>query len=338
MKAIQVVNPLDIKVTEVDKPVIKDDQEVIVKVKAAGICGSDMHIYHGTSPVATYPRIIGHEVVGIIEEIGKDVSKVKIGDHVIIDPVINCGECYACRVGRQNVCNSLKVRGVHEDGGYREYMAVPQDSVHVLSKDLSWEEAVMIEPFTIAAQVCSRGEVEKDDTVFIMGAGPVGQSILQVAKKIGAKCIISDLDDSRLEKAKSLGADITINAGKEDAKDIIMNETNGEGVPVVVDAVCTTKSFEDTFNYVTSAGKIVVLGLNKTPSEIAQMHIMVKELDVRGSRLHNNKFPEVVEWFNNKEINAKSMISHVYDFTDIKEAIDLIEDKNVDNQKVILKF
>jgi L-gulonate 5-dehydrogenase len=159
-----------------------------------------------------------------------------------------------------------------------------------------------------------------------------------VAKKIKAKCIISDLIESRLEKAKVLGADRTINVGTENVKDIIMKETNNEGVPVVIDAVCTTKSFEDAFNYVASAGRIVVLGLNKKPSQIAQMHIMVKELDVRGSRLHNNKFPQVTAWFNNREIVAKDMISHVFHFTDIHKAIELIEDKNIENQKVILKF
>ncbi|WP_432403113.1 zinc-binding alcohol dehydrogenase family protein [Wukongibacter sp. M2B1] len=338
MKSIKVTEPFKIEICDVEKPEIRTGKEVLVKVKAAGVCGSDMHIYHGTSPVATYPRVIGHEVVGIVEEIGEDVSKIKSGDHVIVDPVVSCGKCYACKIGRQNVCSSLKVRGVHEDGGYREFMVVPEDSLHVLSKDLPWEEAVMIEPFTIGAQVCSRGELTKDDTVFIMGAGPVGQCVLQVAKKIGAKCIISDLTESRLEKARKLGADLVINAGIEDVKEIIMKETNNEGVPVVIDAVCTTASFENAFDYVTTAGRILVLGLNKKPSQIAQLNIMAKELDVRGSRLHNNKFPEVVKWFNNREIVAKDMISHVFQFTDIYKAIELIENSSIENQKVILKF
>jgi L-gulonate 5-dehydrogenase len=338
MKAIKVISPHNIEICDVEKPVIKNNKGVLIKVKAAGICGSDMHIYHGTSPVATYPRIIGHEVVGIVEEIGECVSNVKVGDHVIVDPVISCGECYACRIGRQNVCSTLKVRGVHEDGGYREYMVVPEDSTHILSKDLYWEEAVMIEPFTIAAQVCSRGEVTKEDTVFIMGAGPVGESILRVAKKIGAKCIVSDINETKLERVKRLGADCVINAKKQDVNDVIMNETNNQGVTVGIDAACTTRSLAEIIHYVVSAGRLVVLGFSDEPSNITPLYITAKEIDIRGSRLHNNKFPQVVKWFNDKEIVAKDMISHVFKFTDIHEAIKLIEDKNIDTRKVILKF
>ncbi|WP_132244215.1 zinc-binding alcohol dehydrogenase family protein [Marinisporobacter balticus] len=338
MKAIKVVSPYNIEICDVEKPEIKNSKEVLVKIKATGICGSDIHIYHGTSPVATYPRIIGHEAVGIVEEVGTDVSKVKVGDHVIIDPVVSCGACYACKAGRSNVCASLKVRGVHEDGGYREFSLVPEDALHILSKDLPFEEAVMIEPFTIGAQVCSRGEIKKEDTVFIMGAGPVGQCILQVAKKIGAKCMISDLVGSRLEKVKALGADRVIDVSRENANDVIMKETNNQGVNVVIDAVCNKKSFEDAVNLTTPAGRIIVIGFSKEPSEIAQLGITAKELDIRGSRLHNHKFPQVVNWFNNKEIVAKDMISHVFHFTEIKDAILLIEDQNIENQKIILKF
>lgn len=338
MKAIKIMSPYDLQIVEVPIPEISQDIEVLIKVKAAGICGSDIHIYHGTSPVATYPRVIGHEVVGEVIEIGKGVRTLEIGDHIIVDPVISCGSCYPCSIGRSNVCATLKVRGVHVDGGYQEYVVAPENSVHKISKDLTWEEAVMIEPFTIAAQVCSRGEITKNDTVFIMGAGPVGQSVLQVAKKIGAKCIVSDLVDTKLEKARSLGADRVIDVAHENVREVIMKETNNQGVTVLIDAVCTTKSFEEALTLTTPAGRIVVLGFSDQPSNIPQLNITARELDIRGSRLHNNKFPQVVEWFNNKDIIAKDMISHVFHFKDVKKAIELVEDRSIENEKVILKF
>jgi len=202
MKAICVTAPNQLIIEERPKPAISHDDEVLIKVKAGGICGSDIHIYHGTSSVATYPRVIGHEIVGEIEARGASVYQFSIGDRVIIDPVISCGDCYQCRIGRSNVCGKLQVRSVHVDGGYQEYVVVPAKSIYHIPDHLSWEEAVMIEPFTIAEQVCSRAELKADDVVFIMGAGPVGLSILKRVKLSGATCYISDIMDNKLAFGK----------------------------------------------------------------------------------------------------------------------------------------
>ena len=158
-----------------DKPTIDAKNNVLVKIKAAGICGSDVGIYHGTNAAATYPRVIGHEIVGVVEEIGGNAKKIKVGDRVIVDQVTACGTCYACRKGRPNVCEHLQVRGVHIDGGYREYMAVPESDVYVLPDSLSYQDAVMIEPTTIAVQACSRAQLECEDTVMIIGSRRSGQ-------------------------------------------------------------------------------------------------------------------------------------------------------------------
>jgi len=338
MKAVRVITPNNLEICEVPMPKIINGDEVLIKVKAAGICGSDIHIYHGTSPVATYPRVIGHEVVGEVQEIGEKVTKLQVGDHVVMDPVVGCGECYPCSMGRPNVCSYLKVRGVHLDGGYQEYIVLPESGTHKISKELGWEEAVLIEPFTIAAQIMSRGEVTKKDTVFIMGAGPVGLCAVQAVRRIGARCIISDLVDTRLELAKKMGADITINPSKQNVEEIIMNETNDLGVSVVIDAVCIPQTFEQAVKLASSAGRVVLLGFTDSPSKIAQLDIVKKELDIKGSRLHSNKFPQVIEWFNKKEVDPKLLISHVFNFKDIKKAIAQVENNPIETYKVILKF
>ncbi|AOY76087.1 zinc-binding alcohol dehydrogenase family protein [Clostridium formicaceticum] len=338
MKAAKVISPRNLEICDVPVPKITNENEVLIRVKAAGICGSDIHIYHGTSPVATYPRVIGHEVVGEVVEVGTKVTKVCVEDHVIMDPVVGCGECYPCSIGRPNVCSYLKVRGVHVDGGYQEYIVLPESGVHKISKELSWEEAILIEPFTIAAQIASRGEITKRDTVFIMGAGPAGLCAAQVIKRIGAKCIISDLVDARLELAQKMGVDMTINPSKQDVDKVIMDETNGLGVPVIIDAVCIPQTFEQAVKLAASAGRVILLGFTDTPSQIAQLEITKKELDVKGSRLHSNKFPEVIEWFNKKEIDPKILISNVYNFSDIMKAIEQVENNPIETYKVILKF
>jgi L-gulonate 5-dehydrogenase len=338
MKSICVQSPHQIVIEERPMPEIKLSTDVLIKVKAGGICGSDVHIYHGTSSVATYPRVIGHEIVGEIVETGKEVNGFSIGDRVIMDPVISCGTCYQCSIGRRNVCGELQVRSVHVDGGYQEYIVVPQESIYHIPENLSWEESVMIEPFTIAEQVCSRAELVKEDVVFIMGAGPVGLSILKRVKLTGATCYISDIVETRLDFARKYGADVAINAKELDVKEEIMRLTKGNGASVVIDAVCSTKSFEQTLTYVCSAGRVITLGFSKEPSVINQLSITAREIDVRGSRLHNNKFPIVIDYFSSGKLSVKDMITHRYHFTEIHEALRLIEDPTIEKGKVVLFF
>lgn len=213
MKAVVVEKPEKITVVERAIPEITDNQ-VLLKVKVAGICGSDVGIYHGKNAFATYPRVVGHEFVGEVVKVGSKVTNASVGDHIAVDPVVSCGHCYACNINRHNVCKSLQVMGVHRDGGYQEYVAVDQEQLNQLPKDIPWEIAATVEPYSIGAQVAHRGRLTGDDTVLICGAGPIGLIILQVAKMKGAKVAILDIVESRLEDAKKMGADMVVN-GKE---------------------------------------------------------------------------------------------------------------------------
>jgi len=338
MKALCVQSPNNIVIEERPLPAITSGNEVLIKVKAGGICGSDVHIYHGASAVATYPRVIGHEIVGEIVETGIDVQHFSVGDRVILDPVISCGSCYQCRTGRRNVCGKLQVRSVHVDGGYQEYVAMPQEDIYHIPENLSWEEAVMIEPFTIAEQVCSRAGITKDDIVFIMGAGPVGISILKMVKLYGATCFISDVMDYKLAVAKQYGADEVINAKNIDTKEEIKKLTGDNGATVVIDAACTPSSFEQALACVCAAGRVITLGFGKEPSAISQLSITAREIDVRGSRLHNNKFPVVIDYFKTGKLEVKDMITHRFHFTAIHDALRLIEDSAIEKGKVVLLF
>ena len=206
MKAVQIVKPGELRVIDIEKPSIDAHNNVLVRMTAAGICGSDMGIYHGTNAAATYPRIIGHEMVGVVEEIGESVDSLKPGDRVIVNQVVSCGHCYPCSLGRGNVCDHLQVRGVHVDGGYREFLAVPQEDCYVLPEGLADVDAVMIEPTTIAIQSCTRAELKEDDMLLIMGAGALGSTILKIARLICSHIIVADIVDEKLEEAKKNGA------------------------------------------------------------------------------------------------------------------------------------
>lgn len=255
MKGVQIVEPNKLQIVDLEKPQIDKENNVLVRMVAAGICGSDVGIYHGTNAAATYPRIIGHENVGIVEEIGDGVTRVKVGDRVIIDQVTACGHCYACRKGRPNVCGNLKVRGVHIDGGYREYMAVPDRDCYLVPEILSDEEAVMIEPTTIAVQCCSRAQLESEDTVMIIGSGALGSSILRIVKLYNPKAIIvTDIDDAKLEEAKKNGATYTINSLKEDVPTKAHELTDGYGPTVTIDAACVKGSLLTALQATGNAG------------------------------------------------------------------------------------
>ena len=216
MKAVQIIQPNELKIIDVEKPVIDEKNNVLVKMTAAGICGSDVGIYHGTNAAATYPRIIGHEMVGRVAEVGPGVTQVKAGDRVIVNQVTSCGHCYPCRIGRGNVCDNLAVRGVHIDGGYREFLAVPESDCYLLPDSLSDKDAVMIEPTTIAIQSCTRAELKKDDMLLIYGSGALGSTILKIARLMCDHIIVADIVDDKLEAAKANGAKYTINVMKED--------------------------------------------------------------------------------------------------------------------------
>lgn len=211
MKAVQIVRPEELRVIDVEKPSITEHDNVLVRMTAAGICGSDIGIYHGTNAAATYPRIIGHEIVGVVEETGPGVTSVKKGDRVIVNQVVSCGHCYPCSLGRGNVCDNLKVRGVHIDGGYREFLVVPDSDCYLLPDSLSDRDAVMIEPTTIAIQSCSRAELTAEDTLLLYGYGSLGSSIFRIASQICPNIIVAELSDEKLAAAKAHGAAHTIN-------------------------------------------------------------------------------------------------------------------------------
>lgn len=338
MKAVQIPSKMEMEVIDIEKPVISNPDEVLVKVKRVGICGSDMHIYHGTNPLATYPRIVGHEVAGEVVEVGSNVSGIKLGDHVVVEPIRYCGECYACRKGRHNVCQSLSVFGVHEDGGLREFFVLPEKQLHVVDSSLEWDEIVLAEPYTIGAQAVWRGAVEEEDTVFIQGSGPIGICILKMAKLQGARVIISDLKQERLAFAKENGADEIIHAAEESVEERVMELTNGEGPNVVIDAVCLPSTFELGVNLVSPAGTVVVLGFDERPSSIPQLPITKKEVTIVGSRLQTNQFEKVVSLLNVEKLQSNGFITHHFPISEVQEAFRYVE-KNPDQvRKAVIVF
>jgi L-gulonate 5-dehydrogenase len=338
MKAVKVIEPFKVEIVDIPKPVIEKDNDVIVKITSGGICGSDMGIYKGTNSLATYPRIIGHEFGGIVAEVGKNVTKVKVGDKVAVDPVISCGHCYACSIGRHNVCSTLEVMGVHRDGGFTEYVKAPENNIHKFNVDFDESLLGLVEPYTIGVEINNRGQIHKGDKVLIMGSGPIGICAMQVAKRNGAQVMMTDLVKERLMKAKSMGADEVVLVSEENLEERIATFTDGEGIPVVIDTVCVPSSFEQSVKLACPAGRVVVIGLNGKPSEIVMADITKKELTIVGSRLNCNCFDEVIAGFEDGSLQPDQLKTKAFNYKDIMDAINMIQEHPQEVLKVVLKF
>lgn len=338
MKVLRVVEKKNLEMQEDKVPSLENQGEVIIKVKAAGICGSDVSIYNGTSPVATYPRVIGHEFAGEVTSVGSEVESIKVGDHVVVNPVCNCGICRVCQKGRGNVCANLKVLGVHLDGGFREYVKVPAKNVFKVSKTLPWEYAAVIEPYAVAAQVAARGEVQEGDTVLICGSGQIALIILQVCNLLGAKCIMTDIVEEKLKRAKEFGAYKVINSQTEEVVNKAKELSNGIGVDVAIDAACVGKTLEQATLAVRPAGVVVSMGFKEKQAMITEFSITSKELDIRGSRLNNNRFSKVIKWFQEGKLDPSKIISHKIPFTEIEAGFQKLKDDPENTMKIILEF
>lgn len=312
--------------------------EVLVRVQRAGICGSDMHIYHGANPFAVYPRVIGHEFSGVVEAVGAGVETVAVGDHVVVDPVVSCGRCYACRAGRTNVCGHLEVFGVHRDGGFRNRVAVPAANAIKVRDDLPFSIAALAEPLSIAANVLSRTGIGPDDIVLIYGAGTVGLTVVQVAKLYGARCIIADLDDARLARAKEFGADVILNSTRVSVPDAVRDENDGLGPTVVIDGAGVPALLEEACRLASPAGRIGLLGFSPAPCNISQQEIVKKELTLVGSRLNRRLLPQVIDWIESGRLKPEKLITQVFPAAAAAEAFALIERDPGSTVKVQLDF
>jgi L-gulonate 5-dehydrogenase len=338
MKAFQVKAPHDYQVAEVEAPEVASG-EVLVRVAFAGICGSDMHIIHGDNAFVRFPRITGHEFAGVVEAIGEGVADVAAGERVCIDPVISCGTCYPCRIGRPNVCSSLEVIGVHRNGGFEEFVAVPAANVHRLPEHIGLDAAALVEPYTIAANVLDRMQPHPGDRLMILGAGVIGMTILQMARAKGIdEIIVTDVINERLAAAKQLGATQVLNSREQDVEKEVLALTQGEGVPLIADAACVPALLPQMLRLASPAGRIGLLGFSVQPSDLVQLEVIKKELTLVGSRLNNRKFPEVLELMASGQLDPLALVSHRLPLSDMPSAIEMLDHRPEEARKVLIQI
>ncbi len=330
MRAIKFPEPWKVECVDIPVPTPKEG-EALIKVKSAGICGSDIGAFRGTNPLVSFPRVIGHEIAGEILSIPEDNPRgLKPGDHVIVDPYLYCGHCYPCSIGRTNCCTSLNVLGVHVEGGMCETFAHPADMLWKLPDDMPWDIAPMAEPLTIALHGIHRGGLKAGEHVAIIGAGPIGLLAAMVALAYGAEPILIDLVDERLEMARSLGVKKTINSGKEDLVAKVSEYTNGRMAEQVMECSGANPAIRSTLDIVANAGRITLTGWPKKETPLPTDVITRKEVDICGARTSANEFEEAIDLIYTGKVDVRALLTKVVSLEDAPATIIDIE-KNPGN-------
>ncbi|MFN2745849.1 zinc-binding alcohol dehydrogenase family protein [Bacillus sp. z60-18] len=338
MKAAVMTKPFSIDFQELPCPE-PDAHEVLVRVKAAGICGSDVHFYDGTNPYGRYPQIFGHELSGVIEKTGAKADKRLEGKRVVIEPAISCGRCYPCRKGRTNACVNIEMIGSVRRGGFAEFLTVPESHVHPIPDEMDDVTGALCEPFAIGAQAIRRADLENGEAVVILGMGPIGLTILaQVKKRFDVEVIAIDPVRERLELAKTFGADHVIHPDQEDAEREVFNLTNGEGAGIVFEAAGVPATIEQSLRLAAAGGRIVIVGLTGDDVTLPGLQLTKKDIEIHGTKHSVNQFPGVIRFLNEHPELVRFFVTDIMPFTEIERALKKAKHHPEQITKVVLTY
>jgi 2-desacetyl-2-hydroxyethyl bacteriochlorophyllide A dehydrogenase len=294
----------------------------IIQIKRIGVCGTDLHAFEGNQPFFNYPRILGHELSGVLIAIDdlKNQDEFTVGESVTIIPYFNCNKCIACRNGKANCCSQIVVCGVHADGGMVEYLSVPIDSL-VHGNGLGLDELALVEPLAIGAHGIRRAKVYKDEFVLVIGAGPIGLGTMEFAKIAGGQVIALDINKHRLAFCKeNLRIPFIINALSDNVTEKLMEITNGDMPTLVVDATGSQKAINNAFQYLAHGGRFVMIGLQKGEIAFSHPEFHKREATLMSSRNATRAdFEYVIDSLNKKLINPTNYITHRAKFDQVIE-------------------
>lgn len=327
MQAAVMHSPRQIRIETVPVPDIAPD-EVLIKVMAVGICGSDLHYYtHGRigKYVVEKPIILGHECSGDVAAVGADVTGFKVGDRVAVEPGVTCGRCEACKEGRYNLCPDVQFLATPPvDGAFVQYIKIRQDFVFRIPDSLSYEEAALIEPFSVGIHAAARSKLTPGSTIAIMGMGPVGLMAVVAAKAYGAaEIIVTDLEPLRLDAAKKLGADHVINVAEQDALEEIQRLTDGRGVDVAWETAGNPKALQTALGSLRRGGKLAVVGLpaqDEIPLNVP--FIADNEVDIYGIFRYANTYPKGIRFLESGIADVMTLVTDRYSLQDTQEAME----------------
>lgn len=312
--------------------------EALIKIMKIGVCGSDIHVYHGEHPFTSYPVTQGHEVSGIVEKLGEGVTGLALGQKVTIQPQVVCGECYPCRHGKYNLCEKLKVMGFQTTGVASHYFAVDAQKVTPLPENMSLDEGALIEPLAVAVHAVRRaGDVAGQD-ICVLGAGPIGILVAQAAKGMGARRVmITDVSSLRLEKAKECGADFCVNTKEKDFGEALVECFGPDKADVIYDCAGNNITMGQAIAHARKGSTIILVAVFAGQASVDLAVLNDHELDLNTSMMYRTEdYAKAIELVNEGKVALKPLVSKHFAFKDYLEAYQYIDENRESTMKVII--
>ena len=329
--------PKHITFRQVEKPKPGPDQ-VLVKIKRIGICGSDIHVYHGTHPYTSYPVTQGHEVSGQIVELGEYVKDLKVGQKVTIEPQVFCGRCYPCLHGKYNLCEHLKVMGFQTTGTASNYFAVDSSKITPIPESMTYSEGAMLEPLAVTVHAAKRFPDVKGANAVVLGCGPIGILLVQSLKALGAaKVMATDISDKRLELVKTLGADRAVNTMKEDYAAALLETFGPDKADVIYECAGTDITMDQAIQNARKGSTIILVAVFGKKANVDLAKLNDSELDLNTSMMYRHEdFVDAIKFVTEGKIQLKPLQSAHFAFEDFQKAYEFIDANRETTMKVIV--
>lgn len=338
MKTVILNEPGRLSLLTTPQPRSAPRDEALVRVHRVGICGTDMHAYRGRQPFFSYPRILGHELGVEIVEIGENEAGLQAGERCAVEPYLNCGCCIACRRGKTNCCVDLKVLGVHTDGGMREYITVPVEKLH-RSARLPYEQLALVETLGIGAHAVERAKLELQEFALVVGAGPIGLSVIQFAQLAGARVIVLDVNENRLSFCRQQLKVAHAVQAQGEILDSLLSITGGDLPTAVFDATGNPQSMERAFQYVAHGGRLIFVGLVQSDITFHDPDFHRRELTLLSTRNSTrHEFTRIIRLLEEGRIDTKPWITHQVDCEGMIDAFPTWLDPERGVIKAIVEF
>lgn len=339
MKQAVMTAPGKIEFQDIAKPEAGPKQ-VVVKIKNIGICGSDMHVYHGKHPYTSYPVVQGHEVSGEVAFVGSEVTGVKQGERITIQPQVVCGECYACQHGNYHICDNLKVMGFQTMGAAAEFFAVDAEKLLKLPKQFSFEHGAMVEPLAVAVHALGRHGQVDGKKILVLGAGPIGNLVAQAAKGMGAdQVMIVDISDFRIRLAEKCGIDHAVNNSQADLGEELQHAFGKDKADLILECVGINPTIEQAVQHARKGTDIIVVGVFGDKATVDLGLVQDRELKLIGTLMYQEKdFRKAIELMAERKIMLEPLITDYFDFQDYQKAYEYIEEKKDKTMKVMIRL
>lgn len=314
MKAMLLTDYKKLEIVDIPRPEFQSN-ELLIRVEACGICGSDIHGWDGSSGRRKPPLVMGHEAAGVIEEVGTSVTKFSAGERVTFDSMVSCGRCAACASGSLNLCENRQVMGVacdefRRNGAFAEYVVVPEHIAFRFPEQLQFDHAAMVEPVSIAIHAANITPIQLGDTALVVGSGMIGLLVVQAARLAGCSTVIAvDLDDAKLEIAKSLGADLTLNAKTDDVLGEVLARTNGKGADVAFEVVGATPTVKSAIEGTRRGGAVTLVGNLAPQIDLPLQSVVTREIRLQGSCASNGEYPQCIDYLTRGDIQVEPLIT-----------------------------